>query len=645
MTVHKRNRYFKLQTSITLGLIVTGVMVGGTISVLLYNNFKTQLFTDLQHRLSNIANVTALHIDGDLHASILGSEDMQSDVYQNYINYFFEILKSEPELTYIYTMRQETDGTIIFYLDAGADPYPSLEEYQPDNPGVPYQEPSNLLLNAFSQPGGTVVETEIYTDEFGSYLSAYAPIYKSNGSLEGYVGVDIAADRILVLERQLLMRSIFIFTLSLPLAILIGWLLGWGFARPIIELTQAALQIAEGNLEPIKEIHSSSLETHQLTQAFNRMADQLRQLVGNLEDRVAERTQEMEHRTQELEAASRVARDAIGTQDLDTLLNNTVNLMRDKFGYYHVGIFLIDDRSENAVLRAATGEIGQKLLEQKTSLKVGEASIVGNVASTGYPRIALEMDNASVFMSHPLLSNSHSEMALPLLVGQRVIGVLNVHSDQKAAFDDDHLHRMQTFADQIAIAIENSRLTKQAQDAFEELRLISQAQAGNVWAHRALESQTAFEYDGLDINPAKRDLPESVREQLDAGQPVTFKAENSNLPTLLVPLLLRGQLIGTVGIEKENAEYIWPDDEIAIVENAALQAALTLETARLLEDAQRRASREQAIGEITTNISASTDIEAILRNVVSELGRHISGAKVAVALGTENEEIAVGATE
>lgn len=637
MTERNRRSFFKLQTSITLGLIVTGILVGGTISTLLYNNFKAQLFTELQHRLSNIASLTALHIDGDLHASILVAEDMQSDVYQNYINYFFEILKSEPELTYIYTMRQEPDGTIIFCVDGGADPYPSLEEYQPDPPGVPYQEPSNLLLNAFSKPAGTVVETEIYTDEFGSYLSAYAPIYKSNGSLEGYVGIDIAADRILAMERQLLTRSIFIFTFSLPLVILIGWLLGRRLTRPIIELTQAALQIAEGNLEPIREIHSSSLETHQLTQAFNRMTNQLRQLVGNLEIRVAERTQEIERRTKELEAASRVARDVIGTQDLDTLLNNTVNLMKEKFEYYHVSIFLIDDRGENVVLRAATGEIGQKLLEQKTSLKVGEASIVGNVANTGNPRIALEMDTASVFVSHPLLSNSHSEMALPLLVSNRVIGVLNVHSDQKAAFGDDHLHRMQTFADQIAIAIENARLAKQAQDAFEELRLITQAQARNIWAHRALESQTAFEYDGLDINPVRQNIPESVKEQLKAGQSATIKTENSNLPTLLVPLFLRGQLIGTIGIEKDNPDYIWPDDEIAIVENAALQTALTLETARLLEEAQRRASREQAIGEITTNISASTDIDAILQNVVSELGRHISGAKVAVALDTENE--------
>ncbi len=637
MMKSRQNRYTNLQTNILIGFIVLAVLVGGTIITLLNISFQNELIHDLQQRLSNITTITALQLDGDELASITDPDDMQSSVYIKYQEKLFKIVEADDELLYIYTMRQAEDGTIYFYLDAGRNP--SIAEYEPVIIGeVAYEQPTELLLNSFASPTTTIVEPDIYTDEYGSVISAYAPIFKSDGRLEGFVGVDIAADSILTRQQQLFLRSILWFLLALPFIILFGWLLGRRFARPTVVLTQEAVRIAGGDLEPIKDIPASSWETFQLTQAFNMMTLQLRELVSNLERKIAERTLEAERRTQELETASRVARDAIVTQDLDTLLNDIVNLIQSGFNLYHVSVFLVDDRNEFVALRAATGEVGQKMLEENSRLRIGETSIVGKVAESGYPRIALDVEADAVYLSHPLLPDARSEMALPLIVNKKVIGVLDLQSDQHDAFDNSSLRIMQTLADQIAVSIENARLVKRSQDALNELSQVYHAQVHDSWARQAERAFSAYEYDGLSILPANHELPQAVLEKLQAGHATiapTNTGNNNKSSNLIVPLRLRGQLIGMVGIEKENPDYFWSEEEIAIVENAAQQVVISLENARLLEEAQRRATHEHLISEASTRMRESTDIESVLRSAAQELHKAFGNVETEVWVGTD----------
>jgi len=636
----RQKRHLGLRTSITFGLVALAILAGGVVSTLLYISFRGELVSDLHHRLANIASIAVLQINGDDLATLNSPDDMRSDIYMKYQEKLFDIVKAEDQILYIYTMRQAEDGTIYFYLDAGRNP--SIAGYEPVIIGeVPYEQPTDLLLNSFASPSGTVVEPKIYTDEYGSVISAYSPIYKSDGTLDGFLGIDVSADNALAQQHQLLVRSMLWFLVPLPFIILIGWLLSNRFARPIVELTKAATRIAGGNLEPIRDIPSNSWETFQLTQAFNLMAIQLRELVSNLEHKIAERTLEAERRTQELETASRIARDAIVTQDLDTLLRDAVNLIRDGFNLYHTSIFLADDRTEYVILRAVSGEAGQKLLEQNIRFRIGETSIVAKVAGSGYPRIAMNVETDSAYLNHPLLPNSRSEMALPLVVNKRVIGVLDIQSDQQDAFDDGSLRIMQTLADQIAVSIENARLVKRSQDALDELSQVYHAQVRSAWARQAKEEQSAYEYDGIDIMPVNPDLPQHILSQLQTGHAVAVNAgketKTHSPTTLLVPLMLRGQLIGMVGIEKENPDYIWTTDEIAVAENAATQTVISLENARLLEEAQKRATLERSIGEIATKIGASTKVDAIMRSTVKEIGEQLGDAEVILELESDPE--------
>ena len=195
---------------------------------------------------------------------------------------------------------------------------------------------------------------------------------------------------------------------------------------------------------------------------------QVQSHTSDLEKRVADRTAELERRTVQLQTAAAAARDAAIAHDLDGLLNRATNLICERFGFYHAGIFLVDAQGEYAILRAGTGEAGREMIEHGHKLKVGEVGIVGHVTGSGEPRIALDVGADAVHFKNPYLPDTRSEMALPLKVGERIIGALDVQSTQEVAFSKDDVATLQIMADQLAMAIERTRLFEQTQAALEE---------------------------------------------------------------------------------------------------------------------------------------------------------------------------------
>jgi GAF domain-containing protein len=186
---------------------------------------------------------------------------------------------------------------------------------------------------------------------------------------------------------------------------------------------------------------------------------------------------ETQRRAVQLRAAAEVARDATAILDVNQLLDETVHLISEQFGFYHAGVFLLDERGEYAVLQAASSEGGGRMLERGHKLQVGKVGIVGYVSDTGEPRIALDVDEDAAHFASSDLPDTRSEMALPLKVRGRVIGVLDVQSTQEAAFSEDDVAVLQTLADQLATAIENARLFEQAQRRVRRERLIREITA------------------------------------------------------------------------------------------------------------------------------------------------------------------------
>jgi PAS domain S-box-containing protein len=364
-------------------------------------------------------------------------------------------------------------------------------------------------------------------------------------------------------------------------------------------------------------------------------------LVGISRDITERRRMEarLERRAVQLQAAAEVARDATTARDLDELLNRAVNLVRDRFGFYHAGIFLVDDQGEYAILTAATGEAGRAMLERGHKLRVGEVGIVGYVAGSGQPRIALDVGADAVHFRNPFLPETRSEMALPLKVGGRVIGVLDVQSEEASAFDEDDVRVLQTMADQLAVAIESARLLGELQASLREASILYQRYSQEAWSRAAAGDKPAgYVYDRARVVPMDQRLAPEVLARLQAGRIVTLEAEQnedrSGRSTLIAPIMLRGQVIGAIGFEGDAPDHSWSPEDLAVVEAVTNQVALALENARLLEEAQRRASRERLASAVTARMRETLDMDTVLQTAIREMGEALGIAEVEVRMGS-----------
>ena len=362
---------------------------------------------------------------------------------------------------------------------------------------------------------------------------------------------------------------------------------------------------------------------------------QLTDLRDALELRVQERTAAMEKRASQLQTVSSVARTIASVQDIDTLLPGITKLVSDQFGFYHTGIFLLDEASEFAVLRAANSEGGAKMLNRQHKLKLDTNSIVGFATSRGEPRIALDVGSDAVFFNNPDLPDTRSEMALPLKVGGRVTGALDVQSTQPNAFAESDIATLTTLADQIAIAIENARLFSETRIALSESEESFDRYVKQEWGGFASQSRnTGYVFDGhRTVALDKKDKREKARSLAQTGR-LSLDKESTELT---VPIKFRGQTVGILDVKSKKGNRQWTQDEITLLEAAAERAAFALENARLVETAQRRAARERTIGEIAAKIGAVSDLDAIMQATVEELGRRI-GSATEVTLELSNEE-------
>ncbi len=347
----------------------------------------------------------------------------------------------------------------------------------------------------------------------------------------------------------------------------------------------------------------------------------------------------LRRRAVQLQAASEVARDAAAVSELDELLSRTVNLIRERFGFYHVSIFLVDERGEYAVLRAATGEIGRQMLEQGYRLKVGQEGSVGYVAAVGLSRIALDVGAGATRFDDPFLPETRSEMTLPLRVGKDTVGALDVRSREAEAFDENDVTVLQTMADQLAVAIQNARLLGEMQHMLHELQVASGRHTREMWQ---AERPRGYRYRGLGVEQLAERPPE-VDQAWQCGRPVTTPrpaAEGDGgdaIGSLAVPLKLRDQVLGVLNLRFRD-EATSPE-MASLVEELADRLALALESARLFEETQSRARREETIRQITEQMRRAVDVETILQTTIARLGDALGAPRVYVRLGTDVEEL------
>jgi GAF domain-containing protein len=349
---------------------------------------------------------------------------------------------------------------------------------------------------------------------------------------------------------------------------------------------------------------------------------ELRSMQTTLEQRVEQRTQELsienqkaERRVRQLQDIAEIARAAISIRNVDPLLPMLAQSISEQFGFYHVGIYLIDELNQYAILRASNSGGGSRMLQRGYRLKVGENNIVSQVARDGHARIASNSGD-EIFLSEPDLPETSSEMALPLKSGDQIIGVVDIQSIEMNIFSQSDIDTLSILADQIAIAIQNAILYERSQRALRDAEAASSQASGQAWKGYTAAIQTkGYRYNGI--------RPEPLKDRLSSTN------DNNRL---FHPVQLRGQTIGRLELKASNPSRQWSEDELAILEATAERVAIALESARLLEDAQKRAARESFLSDMAAKLGTSFKLDSILRDTVEELGQTLKDSTVSFQL-------------
>ncbi len=359
---------------------------------------------------------------------------------------------------------------------------------------------------------------------------------------------------------------------------------------------------------------------------------ELREYQLTLEEQVAERTERLTRRNAQLEATATIGREIVSIQDPETLLSQAVKIISDQLDYYHVAIYLTDKLSNDVVLKAASSEGGQLLIYKGHRLEAQETSIVGYVMSRGQARIALDVGQDSMFFGVPELPETRSEMALPLTARGQLIGVLDVQSSEPNAFDDQDIAVLQIMADQLAIAIFNAQLF---QESEANLRIVQRAfteSSRKAWQELISRNRLRKRYDPAGILGEGENWDDLMKSAFLLGR------SSADGNRLAIPIKERGEVIGVIRAYKPLAQDVWKKDELDLMDTLTGQLEVALESARLYEDTQRRARYEQTVGEISTRIRQTLDIESVIKTAVEEIGEKFALSRAEIRLKGDNSK-------
>ncbi len=403
------------------------------------------------------------------------------------------------------------------------------------------------------------------------------------------------------------------------LLLALSWLIIHQAVRPIRALTETAVAISGGDLNRVAPVESAD-EVGTLARTFNTMTSQLRELIGNLEHRVAARTRD-------LQIAADVSRQITTVLDINVLLNQVASLTAKNFSFYAVVVFLMDEKRQKLIRTASSNSAGQPVeMGSANSIPLqAEPSIVAQAARTCESVTINDVTKSAIYLPVAALPNTRSELAIPMIVAEQVIGVFDLQADTTSRFADEDQRVLTALAEQIGIAVRNAQLFAEAQTArkaAEDANKVKSQFLANM-SHElrtplnAILNFTGFVLDEVfgEINEEQKD---ALRKTIDSGQHL---------------LSLINDILDLTKIEVGMMDLFIQDVDL----NAALQGVLS--TAKgLLKD-----KPVELISAVTDNLpQISGDrrrIRQILLNVVSNACKFTEKGRITIVARYENEEV------
>ncbi len=587
-----------LSTAISIGIlliIALAIFITSLLQVM-----RTSLARHMRDDAVVVLHLVAKEVPLSLLTEPLGAQQVQMEETERYL----EWVTQNAGFRYLRLVRVASDGsaTAIVEVDNTGGDAPHIYR------GLPVELPFRPDRQQDQTWFGSIQDVRGEDGLIHAYLPVYLVLKDEGGRAIGTLGIEYPLGEMEAIIGK--MRSV-VTMLSL-VVILLATFMGWWVMRRTLQAMRAFLLPVENILNDDFSFRYPLAGTpleRSLFEIVNRAADRLEQRIRKLEYEVERAKESMERRAGYLAATAQVGRVASTIFNVDELLHESAMLIARYFGFYHVGLFLIDESRTWAILQAASSEGGKRMLARKHRLQLGQG-VVGYAAQTGRPRVASDVDVDVVWVPNPDLPETRSEMAVPMSVRGNVIGVLDVQSTEPAAFTAEDVATLRVLAGQLAVAIENARLFRESRQALEEARALQLAELRRGWV-RWQRHLYGYRYDATETHPIDRPL-EGITP------PTTLEVEQAT-NTITAPLVWGGFVIGYVRITREPSRP-WRAEEIELVESAVADVSQALENARLLEEIRERARVEQAVGTVATRLQPLLEPELILKETMRQLG-------------------------
>jgi GAF domain-containing protein len=332
-----------------------------------------------------------------------------------------------------------------------------------------------------------------------------------------------------------------------------------------------------------------------------------------LQEQMQTQTTMLERRVKQLRTAAEITKSTSSILDPQLLIRQVVDSVRDRFDLYYVGVFLVDAMKDFAILQYGTGEAGRKMVANRHRLAVGGYSMIGWTTQTRQTRVALDIGDEAVHFDNPLLPDTRSELALPITTNATLYGAMTIQSDRPGSFDENDIVVLQSIADNLAIALENNSSFELTQKALEEIRVLNKAFVQQAWGEAiASHGKLTAEYIKPDLQPT-----------------------SAEIKTVKIPLYLRDEVIGEINLDLAGDEIT--QNELEFLQSVSAQTSSALENARLIDETQRAATREQKLNSLSTQFSRALTIEDILKTAVTEFGKLPSVSEASISLLSPEE--------
>jgi GAF domain-containing protein/HAMP domain-containing protein len=452
------------------------------------------------------------------------------------------------------------------------------------------------------------------------------------------------------------------------LTVIIAFLLARNLTKPVIELTAVAQKVASGDLMAEASV-STSDEVGQLASTFNSMTRQLHDLIGSLEQRVAARTRA-------LATSSEVSRRLSTILNRKQLVIEVVEQVKEAFGYYHAHIYLVE--GDELVMAGGTGDAGAAMLAEGHKLPKGRG-LVGRAAESNEPVLVPDTTHDPDWLPNPLLPDTKSEVAIPISVGNQVLGVLDVQHDQTNGLGQEDVDALQSIANQVAVAMQNINQYERTQKVAADLGVVADVgiatstitEAGHLLQEVVDLSKRSFNLyhahiyllnETGDVLALASGAGEVGRKMVAEGRQIPLNSEQSLvaraartqegvvvndvqadpnfLPNPLlpktraemaVPMLVSGKVIGVLDVQSEQVNR-FTDTDVNIQTTLASQIAVALQNARSFTNAQKQAERETKLNLIAQKIQSTATIEEAMQIAARELGHALGKRQTLVAL-------------